>query len=117
MAYSEEIANLVRNYLAEIPKLKIIEKKMFGGLAFLVDEKMCVNVSGENLMCRFDPKREEEVASKTGFLPMIMRGKQLSGYCYVEPEGFKQKSDFEYWMKLCLEFNSKAISSKSIEKK
>lgn len=112
MAYSEDLANRVREYLATIPKLKITEKKMFGGLAFLVDEKMCVNVSGDNLMCRFDPKREEEVASKKGFVPMIMRGKQLSGYSYVEPEGFRQKSDFEYWMKLCLEFNKNAKKSK-----
>ncbi len=112
MAYSLDLADRVREYLAEISELEIKEKKMFGGLAFLVNEKMCINISGENLMCRFDLKREEEVVSKTGYLPMIMRGKQLSGYCYVEPDGFKRKEDFAYWLKICLEFNAIAKKSK-----
>jgi TfoX/Sxy family transcriptional regulator of competence genes len=55
MAYSTKLADRVREYLFRLPDLQIEEKKMFGGLAFLVNGKMCVNISGENLMCRFDP--------------------------------------------------------------
>jgi len=41
-----------------------------------------------------------------------MKGKEYRGYCYVEPIGFKKKKDFEYWMKLCLDFNERAKASK-----
>ena len=85
---------------------------MFRGLVFMVNGKMCINVSGENLMCRFDPDREEEVAEKAGFQPMIMKGKTYKGYCFVNPVGFKSKKDFEYWINLCLDYNKKAKASK-----
>lgn len=112
MTYNTELANRIREYLAEIPNYKITEKRMFSGLAFLVNDKMCINVSGENLMCRFDPSLLEELAERTGFLPMIMKGKQMAGYCYVEPIGFSRKQDFEFWLNLCLDFNEHAKSSK-----
>lgn len=112
MAFDIDLANQVREYLAYFPDLKIKEKKMFGGLAFLVNGKMCVNITGENLMCRFDPEKDEKVTSRIGFQPMIMHGKQLKGYCYVEPEGFRHRKDFEYWLNLCFEFNEKAVKSK-----
>ncbi len=112
MAYNIDLANRIAAYLIKFPNLKIEEKEMFSGLAFMVNGKMCINVSGENLMCRFDPKLIEVVAEKRGFLPMIMKGKQLKGYCYVDPIGFEGKKDFEYWIDLCLDFNPKAKSSK-----
>jgi TfoX/Sxy family transcriptional regulator of competence genes len=112
MSYSTVLADRVREYLKSISTLKIEEKKMFRGLAFLVDGKMCVNVSDENLMCRFDPELLDEVSEKVGFQPMIMRGRQLRGYCYVSEEGYKSKTNFEYWLKLCLDYNKKAKASK-----
>lgn len=112
MAYNLSLANRIAEYLMQFPELKIEEKRMFSGLAFLVNDKMCINVSGENLMCRFDPKQLEIIAEQPGFVPMIMKGKQMKGYCYVEPIGFTQPKDFKYWLDLCLEFNKKAKSSK-----
>lgn len=112
MAYNEQLADRVRLYLAEIPRLRVTEKAMFRGLAFMVNGKMCVNISGDNLMCRFDPEVYVAVSARKGFSPMIMRGKVLTGYCYVRPEGINAKKDFEYWMKLCLSFNPKAKSSR-----
>lgn len=113
MPYNIQIAERIRKYLLQFPTLTIREKKMFGGLAFMVNGKMCVNVSRENLMCRFDPDLSPEVSERKGYLPMIMRGKEFKGYCYVEVEGFKSEKDFDYWMKLCLDFNEKAkISAK-----
>ncbi len=112
MAYDTKLADRIREYLVATTKLKIEEKKMFRGLAFMVNGKMCVNVSDENLMCRFDPALTEAIADKKGYMPMTMKGKVLKGYCYVEPEGFKNKKDFEYWVNLCLAFNSIAKSSK-----
>ena len=112
MPYSTKLAERVRTYLERIAGLRIEEKEMFKGLAFLVNGKMCVNVSGEDLMCRYDPELELEVTERTGFKPMIMKGKQLRGYCYVSEEGYKLKANFEYWLKLCLDFNEKAKASK-----
>lgn len=85
---------------------------MFRGLTFMVNEKMCISVSGENLMCRFDPEKHDMVAGKNGFKPMIMRSKEYKGYCYVTPVGFVSKKDFDFWINLCLTFNAKAKSSK-----
>ncbi len=116
MSFDLKLADRVRNYLSEIPGIKIEEKKMFRGLAFMIHDKMCVNVSGENLMCRFDPDKQQEVETKMGYLPMVMRGKELKGYCYVSPQGIKKEKDLAYWIELCLEFNVKAKSSKKKKK-
>lgn len=112
MAYSIELADRVREWLSTVDHIEVVEKKMFGGLAFLVNGKMCINISHDNLMCRYNPEFEDEVSEKKGFLPMIMRGKQLKEYCYVEPLGFQRPDDFEFWMEICLEYNKIAKASK-----
>ena len=117
MAYSSLLAEKIREYLSNVQNLKIEEKEMFGGLAFMINGKMCINVGDDLLMCRFDPEITEELSSKKGFLPMIMKGKEYKGYCYVEPIGYKSNKDFEFWINLCLNFNNKAKSSKSQKRK
>ena len=112
MAYDTKLADRIREYLAEIPNLKIEEKKMFRGLTFMVNGKMCICVSGENLMCRFNPKLQEEISKKNGYQTMIMKGKEYKGYCYINPDGFKAKKDFEYFVNLCLDFNKVSKASK-----
>ena len=112
MTYDTFLVDRVREYLVQFPNIEIEEKEMFRGLSFMVNGKMCVNISGENLMCRYDPVMKLEIAERTGYLPMIMKGKEYKGYCYVEPVGFKNKEDFDFWIKLCLDFNDRAKSSK-----
>ncbi len=112
MAYDTFLADRVREYLASFPNLSIEEKRMFGGLAFLVNDKMCVNVSGERLMCRFDPVLHESLAEHPFFETMMMRGKAYQGYGYISPKGFQAQKDLEYWVALCLDFNERAKSSK-----
>lgn len=112
MAYNIDLANRIREYLIKFPQLKIEEKEMFRGLTFMINDKMCVSVSGENLMCRFDPALHEEIAERNGFQPMIMKDKELKGYCYVGPGGFNSRKDFEYWVNLCLDYNERAKPSK-----
>ena len=111
MPYDEKLAGRIRDYLSGFPKLKIEEKKMFRGLTFMVNGKMCINVSGENLMCRFDPGLHGQAAGKKGYQPMIMKGREYKGYCYVAPAGVKSKKDFEYWISLCLDYNERAKAS------
>ena len=112
MPYNSRLADRIREHLLNFPKLKVEEKEMFRGLTFMVNDKMCVCVSGENLMCRFDPALLEEVAERPGFRPMIMKGKELKGYGYVEPPGYQSQKDFIYWVQLCLAYNDQAKSSK-----
>ena len=113
MAYNIELADRIRDFLATQSNLKIEEKKMFRGLTFMVNGKMCVSVSNDNLMCRFEPSLQDEVAERRGFQSMIMKGREYKGYCYVSDIGYKTKKDFEYWLHLCLDFNDKAKATKS----
>lgn len=112
MSYNANLAEKIRQYLSKVPKLKIEEKKMFRGLTFMVNDKMCISISGDKLMCRFDPVSQDKIAAKKGFQPMIMKGKVLKGYCYVEVEGFRSKLELKYWIDLCLEFNPSAKASR-----
>jgi hypothetical protein len=112
MAYNTELADRIREFLLTKQHLKIEEKKMFRGLTFMVNDKMCVCVSSDNLMCRFDPNLLGELTERIGFKPMIMKGCEYKGYCYVSKDGYKTKNDLEYWLNLCLNFNKKAIGKK-----
>jgi TfoX/Sxy family transcriptional regulator of competence genes len=115
MPYSEKLANRIREALADLKKVE--EKKMFRGLCFMLNDKMCVCVSGEEMMCRIDPEKYEEAIEKTGTRPMIMRGKTMKGFLFVCVDAIKSKKEFDYWINLCLEFNDKAKSSKTKKKK
>jgi hypothetical protein len=117
MAYDNNLADRVREFLAEIPDLEIEEKTMFNVLNFMVDKKTCVCVSGEKLMLRFDPKLQEEVSEKNGYETMLMKGKEYKGYCYIHPEGFQSNKDFGYFINLCLDYNKIAKASNKAKKK
>lgn len=110
MAYSEKLADRIREALMHIKKLE--EKHMFGGVCFMVNDKMCVGVVKDEMMCRIDPEVEDDALSRTGARPMDFTGRPMKGYIYVDDSGMKKKADFEYWINLCLEFNKKAKSSK-----
>jgi TfoX/Sxy family transcriptional regulator of competence genes len=115
MAYSEKLRDRIREALAYLPKVE--EKKMFRGVTFMVNNKMCVSVSGEEMMCRFDPALQEAAAKKRGFRPMIMKGREYKGYGYISEEGIKSKKEFDYWVGISLDFNKMAKSSKKKKKK
>jgi len=110
MPYNEKLADRIREKLAHLPSVE--EKKMFRGLTFMVDDKMCVCASGDEIMCRFDPELQDKVPEKKHFRAMIMKGREYKGYGYVSEEGVKSEKDFEFWVNLCLAYNPKAKSSK-----
>ncbi len=117
MAYDTTLVNKVRAFLAEIPSIEIEEKEMFAVLNFIVNGKTCICVSGVNLMLRFDPKLQEELAERNGYETMRMKGKDYKGYCYINPEGFQDRKDFEYFINLCLDYNRVSNKSKKEIKK
>ena len=96
--------------LADLPD--VAEKKMFSGIAFMVDDKMCVCIVGTGLMCRIDPALFDELVQKNGVQPMVMKDKEMKGYPLVDEEAVVTNKDMRYWVDICLAFNPKAQSSK-----
>lgn len=111
MAYNEKLADRTREIISETHK-KVEEKKMFGGLCFMVNDKMCVGVEQERLMLRIDPERYEEVMEKDGCKPMDFTGKVMKGFVFVDADMLKTKKQLDYWIQIALEFNKKAKVSK-----
>ena len=108
--YSETLANRVRQRLAEHPNLA--EKEMMGGLTFMYNDKMCVGIIKDELMCRIDPTLHETAIGKVGCRTMDFTKRPMIGYVMVNESGMKTKRDFEYWIHLALDFNKKAKSSR-----
>ena len=105
MAYNEKLADRVRELISPTHEITE-EKKMFGGLCFMVNEKMCVGVEKERLMVRLDPDLMEEVIEKEGCRPMDFTGKIMKGYVFVDIEALNTKKKLEYWIKLALDYNA-----------
>lgn len=93
-------------------KVNWYEKKMFGGICFMVDEKMCFGTYKGGLMVRVEPEETEELIKRDGAEQMIHGGRQMKGYLFIEPEGYDLDTDLDFWVKKCLEFNPKAKASK-----
>ena len=116
MAYNEKLADRVRELIA-LEHENVEEKKMFGGVCFMVNEKMCVGVEAERLMVRLDPKKYEEVILKEGCRPMDFTGKPMKGYVFVDVDALNTKRQLEYWINLALDFNKIAKASKKRKSK
>ena len=110
MAYNESLANRVREALAHLPEVE--EKKMFGGIAFMVDGKMCITVGKDRIMCRIDPGVHDEAIRNEGIQTVKMRGRDYKGYIHINEEVIKTKKNFNHWVELALDFNKKAKASR-----
>ena len=115
MAYNEKLADRVRELISITHKITE-EKKMFGGLCFMVNDKMCVGVEKERLMVRLNPDIYEEVMEKEGCMPMDFTGRVMKGYVFVDIEALGTKKKLEYWIKLALDYNKIALVSKKKKK-
>jgi len=118
VAYNEKLADRVREIIAVTHK-NVEEKAMFGGLCFMVNDKMCVGVEKERMMVRLDPEKYEDVINKEGVKPMDFTGKVMKGYVFVDADALNTKKKLEYWMNLALEFNkiAKPSKKKTVKKK
>jgi TfoX/Sxy family transcriptional regulator of competence genes len=102
MAYDEELALRVRNGLAEYPSIE--EKKMFGGLAFMLRGHMCIGVVDDELMVRVGPDAYEKALSKPHAREMDFTGKPLNGFVYVGRAGVKTPADLRDWIRQGTQF-------------
>ncbi len=105
-----EIQNLtdrVRRALAHHPN--VTEKRMFGGIAFMVNGKMCVTVGDHvdhQMMVRIDPTMMQRALAKKGASPARMRGRAIKGYVFLLEEAVATKRDLDGWVRLALDFNA-----------
>ena len=99
MAYDEVLADRIRELLHA--ESALTEKKMFGGLAFLVEGNMAVAASGQGgVLVRVDPAQSDALLATTNARPMEMRGKPMQGWLRVEPADVATKRDLAKWVKL-----------------
>lgn len=115
MAYNELIGNRLREALQNIPNIE--EKVMFGGLCFMVNEKMCIGVVKDELMCRFNPNSVNETLELPGVRALDETGKRMKGFAYVESFGFENDKDLQHLIDLCLEYNPIAPKTAAKKKK
>lgn len=111
MAYNEYLADRVRRIL-EDKGVGFYEKKMFGGLVYMVDDKMCVGIVKDDLMARIDPGLSDEALTRKGCRLMDFTGTSMKGFMMIDLEGTDMDEDLEFWIQLALDFNPKAKSSK-----
>lgn len=110
MAYELSLAERVSDALTA-RRVSFESKAMMGGLCFMVNQKMCLGVTGERLMVRLDPAVEEDSLSRPGCKPMDFTGRPMKGYVFVYPEGWETEADLTHWIGLALDFNPKAKAS------
>ena len=104
MAFSDELAELVRAQLQETPDY--VEKKMFGGRAFMIRGHMCAGIIGDELMVRVGKDLYDDVLGRPHVRPMDFTGRPMTGFVCVEPEGVASDSGMADFVDLALQFNS-----------
>jgi TfoX/Sxy family transcriptional regulator of competence genes len=102
MSYDEQLAQRVRLLLRDDPRIE--ERAMFGGLAFLVDGRMCCGIVKEDLVARVGAAQYEAALEQDGVRPMDFTGRPMNGYVYVGPEGYRTARLLERWVHAALDF-------------
>ena len=103
MAYDEDLAARIRDELAGEPG--VTEKRMFGGLAFLIGGHMAVAASGQGgVMVRVPPERSEELVAGSAAEPMVMKGRPMTGWLRVSSEAVADDADLATWVGIGRDF-------------
>jgi TfoX/Sxy family transcriptional regulator of competence genes len=115
MPYNEKLADRIREAIADAGKIE--EKKMFKGMCFMLNDKMCICVNQDEILCRVGPEAYEAALEKNGARPMVMGARTAKDYVYVNVAAVNTKKELDYWVNLSLAFNKDAKSSKARKKK
>ncbi len=111
MAYDEHLADRVRQQLGQ-RHIRFEEKRMMGGLCFMVDDKMCLGISDERLMVRTDPADYPQLLAQPGAAEMDFTGRPMRGFLFVSGEGLDEDEDLGTWVQRCLDYNPRAPRSR-----
>jgi len=118
MAFNENTAQRIRHILVG-KGVAFVEKKMFGGLCFMVHDKMCCGThidkkTGEELLlCRIGEEGYETALERGDCMPMEFTGRPMKGFVFVTEVGCSTPKDLDHWLQRCLDFNPKAKKSKT----
>lgn len=104
MGYDKTTAGRVRRILSGRPD--VVEKRMVGGLSFMVNGSMCCGVTGTALMVRVGPEAHEWALAQPNVRPMEFGGRTLSGFVRVEPEGYETDAALATWIQRGIDFVS-----------
>ena len=121
MAYDENLAERVRQAFKQ-KRVFFEEKKMMGGLCFMVDDKMCMGLDTDKsngrarMMARVGEDSYKSALEKEHCSGFIFTGRPMKGFVYVDSEGFDMQEDLEGWVQLCLDYNPLAKKSKKKKK-
>jgi len=102
VAYDEKLAGRVRALLEG--RRGVAEKKMFGGIAFLLRGKMCCGVLNMNLVARVGAEDYGKALKRRHARPMNFTGRPIKGFVYVGPDGTRTRRDLQRWLDQCLAF-------------
>jgi len=106
MPHNEALAKRVKAGLGRVSGVE--EKRMFGGVAFMVRGKLCVTAGRDRIMCRIDPAIHDAALERKGCRTVVMKGREYRGYVHVDAEAVKTKAQLDYWIGLALDYNDKA---------
>ena len=111
MAYDEDLADRMRELLSD--RSGVTEKKMFGGLAFLIGGNMAISASGQGgALVRVDPEQSDRIVATTSAEEAIMRGRPMQGWLRVASDDLRTKRQLEKWVKLGASYASSLPAKK-----
>ena len=96
MAFDETLAGRIRSVLKR--RRDVVEKRMFGGIAFMVRGHMCCGVVGPSLMIRVDPEQEAEFLQEPAARPMDFTGRPMRGFLFIDPTGTRDAASLRNWI-------------------
>ena len=106
MAYDENLSKIIHDTLVVLEQ-DFVEKKMFGGIAFMIDEKMACGIVKDELMIRIMPERYEAALAKPEARDMDFTGRPMKGFLFVSQEGLQTTAEIKEWLRLGIEFAEK----------
>jgi TfoX/Sxy family transcriptional regulator of competence genes len=109
MSYDQALADRVKTALGGTRPIQ--EKRMLGGLTFMVRGKMCVSVGKERIMCRIDPAVHDTAVQRPGCRSVVMKGREYRGFVYVDASTLRTRGALEHWVGLALDYNNRAGDS------
>jgi TfoX/Sxy family transcriptional regulator of competence genes len=110
MAYSEQLAKRITKLLTK--QKGVVEKKMFGGICYMLKDKMMIGIAKERLMVRCLPERYEELLQKPHAGVMDFTGKVMQGFLYVDDAGYKTDKQLQSWLDVGIEYALKSPPKK-----
>jgi len=104
MAFDDKLAERIRKQLGK--RRGLTEKKMFGGLAFLLNGNMCCGVHGQEMIVRLDPEQTDQALSQRHTRIFDLSGRPMKGWILVQPEGLTTQAALAKWIQVGLKYSS-----------